>query len=80
MLIDNLKLNDNSATKWKKHKTKTQKFLMSSNFYFRLNQVEDISNPIITKLYGEGAGGAPPPEGGAGGAEGGEETADKDEL
>ena len=53
---------------------------MSSNFYFRFNQVEDISNPIITKLYGEGAGGAPPPEGGAGGAEGGEETADKDEL
>merc|ERR1719462_1092000 len=28
--------------------------------------IEDISNPIITKLYGEGAGGAPPPEGGAG--------------
>ena len=41
-----------------------------------------MSNPIITKLYGEGAGG-PAPEGGAEGGEGGEggeETADKDEL
>jgi len=52
----------------------------ADEFKAKKKEVEDISNPIITKLYGEGAGGAPPPEGGAGGAEGGEETADKDEL
>jgi len=50
----------------------------ADEFKAKKKEVEDISNPIITKLYGEGAGG-PAPEGGAG-PEGGEETADKDEL
>jgi len=49
----------------------------AEEFKAKKKEVEDISNPIITKLYGDGAGGAPPPEGGA---EGGEEAADKDEL
>merc|ERR1711931_237675 len=52
----------------------------ADEFKAKKKEVEDISNPIITKLYGE-AGGAPPPEGGEGaGPEGGEEAADKDEL
>jgi len=52
----------------------------ADEFKAKKKEVEDVSNPIITKLYGEGAGG-PAPEGGAeGGPEGGEETADKDEL
>jgi heat shock protein 5 len=52
----------------------------AEEFKAKKKEVEDISNPIITKLYGE-AGGAPPPEGGEGaGPEGGEEAADKDEL
>merc|ERR1712042_26951 len=52
----------------------------AEEFKAKKKEVEDISNPIITRLYGE-AGGAPPPEGGEGaGPEGGEETADKDEL
>jgi len=41
-------------------------------------EVEDIATPIITKLYGEGAGPGAGPEGGA--APEGEEAADKDEL
>merc|ERR1719462_23260 len=35
----------------------------ADEFKAKKKEVEDISNPIITKLYGEGAGGAPPPEG-----------------
>jgi len=51
----------------------------AEEFKAKKKEVEDISNPIITKLYGEG--GAPPPEGGEGaGPEGGEESAEKDEL
>jgi len=53
----------------------------AEEFKAKKKEVEDISNPIITKLYGEGAGGAPPPEGGEGaGPEGGDESAEKDEL
>jgi len=52
----------------------------ADEFKAKKKEVEDISNPIITKLYGEGAGGAPPPEGGAGPEGGEEEAADKDEL
>jgi len=52
----------------------------AEEFKAKKKEVEDISNPIITKLYGEGAGGAPPPEGGAGPEGGEEEAADKDEL
>merc|ERR1712087_194027 len=37
----------------------------AEEFKAKKKEVEDISNPIITKLYGE-AGGAPPPEGGEG--------------
>jgi len=54
----------------------------ADEFKAKKKEVEDISNPIITKLYGEGAGG-PAPEGGAGpegAGAGGEDTADKDEL
>jgi len=53
----------------------------ADEFKAKKKEVEDISNPIITKLYGEGAGGAGP-EGGAGGEEGAapDDAADKDEL
>merc|ERR1719431_1764302 len=53
----------------------------AEEFKAKKKEVEDISNPIITKLYGEGAGGAGP-EGGAGGEEGAapDDAADKDEL
>merc|ERR1719419_1633241 len=50
----------------------------ADEFKAKKKEVEDISNPIITKLYGEGAGG-PAPEGGAGpegAGAGGEDTAD----
>jgi len=51
----------------------------AEEFKAKKKEVEDISNPIITKLYGE-AGGAPPEGGEGAGPEGGEEAADKDEL